>query len=262
MRKEELLRQARTAAAQLRTTAPREKAAQLETLMLEGHTVQVQPPWLGNVTTYNQRGLPSGRFLMGDDPRLPSMPDKPRLYDFYAQRVALNHTGFQHMLQSAALAQDKGLADNVVLACLLHDISVTSLIRTDHGYWGAQLIEPYVDAEVTQAVRYHQALRYFAEPEFDYDYPAFYGEVFGESYEPAPYLVEARDFARTQPWYGLAMQVVVNDFYAFDPNRVIELERFELLMRTAFRNPPEGLGFDKSPSSHMWRTIIWPNNFL
>ena len=24
----------------------------------------------------------------------------------------------------------------------------------------------------------------------------------------------------------------------------------------------EGLGFDGSPSAHMWRSIIWPNNFL
>ena len=24
----------------------------------------------------------------------------------------------------------------------------------------------------------------------------------------------------------------------------------------------EGLGFDGSPVAHMWRTMIWPNNFL
>ena len=24
----------------------------------------------------------------------------------------------------------------------------------------------------------------------------------------------------------------------------------------------EGLGFDGSPTAHMWRTMIWPNNFL
>jgi hypothetical protein len=26
--------------------------------------------------------------------------------------------------------------------------------------------------------------------------------------------------------------------------------------------PSEGLGFDGSPVAHMWRTMIWPNNFL
>ena len=30
-----------------------------------------------------------------------------------------------------------------------------------------------------------------------------------------------------------------------------------------FKQPKEGLGFDKSsPVAHMWRTIIWPTNFL
>lgn len=267
MTRHEAVRQAVSVAHQARreispTSTPQEKADQLETLMLEGHTVQVMPPWLADVTREPPPGLPTGRFLMGDDPRLPAMPDRPALYDFYTCRVALNQTGIQHMLQSAALAQDKGLSDNVVLACLLHDISVTNLVRTDHGYWAAQLIEPYVDTEVTEAVRYHQALRYFAEPDYDYDYPAFYREVFGEDYKPAEYLEAARDFARTQPWYDTAMQVVVNDFYAFDANVRIELNRFEGVMKTAFRNPIEGLGFDASASAHMWRTLIWPNNFL
>ena len=34
-----------------------------------------------------------------------------------------------------------------MLACLLHDIGVAGFIRCDHGYWGAQLIEPYVDGK-------------------------------------------------------------------------------------------------------------------
>ena len=58
------------------------------------------------------------------------------------------------------------------------------------------------------------------------------------------------------------MQVVVNDFYAFDDTVIIDLERFAPIMQSAFRNPAAGLGFDDSPSAHMWRTIIWPNNFL
>jgi len=29
-----------------------------------------------------------------------------------------------------------------------------------------------------------------------------------------------------------------------------------------FRQPSQGLGFDGSPTAHMWRTMIWPNNFL
>jgi hypothetical protein len=29
-----------------------------------------------------------------------------------------------------------------------------------------------------------------------------------------------------------------------------------------FRQPREGLGFDGSLVAHMWRTMIWPNNFI
>jgi len=29
-----------------------------------------------------------------------------------------------------------------------------------------------------------------------------------------------------------------------------------------FRQPEAGLGFDRSPVAHKWRTMIWPNNFL
>jgi len=57
------------------------------------------------------------------------------------------------------------------LACLLHDIAIAGFIRSDHGYWGAQLLEPYVDEEVAWAIRYHQALRFFADESVGYRYP-------------------------------------------------------------------------------------------
>ena len=41
-------------------------------------------------------------------------------------------------LQSAKLALDAGQDEKVVMACLLHDIANGALLRTDHGYWGAQ----------------------------------------------------------------------------------------------------------------------------
>src|SRR5580692_9312322 len=58
--------------------------------------------------------------------------------------------------------------------CLLHDIAMAGLITSDHGYWGAQLIEPYVDEEVSWGVRYHQALRYFPDESVGYSYPEAY----------------------------------------------------------------------------------------
>ena len=104
---------------------------------------------------------------MGADPRLPKMPDKPTLIDFFKHRFASTN----HLLQSATHALKDGHSEKVVLACLLHDIGVASFIRCDHGYWGAQMIEPYVDEEVSWAVRMHQALRFFPDQSVGYEYP-------------------------------------------------------------------------------------------
>ena len=98
--------------------------------------------------------------LMGEDPRLPEMPEKPSLIDFFKLRFA---PAQQHLLQSANLAQKNGLSEKNILACLLHDVAVAGFIRSDHGYWGAQMIEPYVDEEVSWAIRVHQALRFFPD---------------------------------------------------------------------------------------------------
>ena len=94
---------------------------------------------------------PNARVAMGDDPRLPAMPEKPTLIDFFKHRFG----PAMHLLQSARHAVTAGLPEKMVLACLLHDISVIGFIRGDHGYWGAQLVEPYVDEEVTWAIRAH-----------------------------------------------------------------------------------------------------------
>ena len=45
------------------------------------------------------------------------------------------------------------------------------------------------------------------------------------------------------------------------PGEVL-LEEFTDVIGRNFKQPKEGLGFDGSPTAHMWRTIIWPNNFL
>src|SRR5688572_6585503 len=75
--------------------------------------------------------------LMGHDPRLPRMPDRPTLFDFYKYRFG----PAIHMLQSARLAQKNGASEKIILACLIHDIASSGFIRADHGYWTAQLVE-------------------------------------------------------------------------------------------------------------------------
>jgi hypothetical protein len=87
--------------------------------------------------------------LMDDDPRLPKMPAKPTLLDYFTYRAK----GINHLLQSATHALKASMPEKTILACLLHDISNAIFIKSDHGYWGAQLVEPYVDEEVSWAVR-------------------------------------------------------------------------------------------------------------
>jgi hypothetical protein len=201
---------------------------------------------------------PGKYFLMGEDPRLPKMPDKPQLIDFFKQRFASTN----HLLQSAALARKAGHNEKVVLACLLHDIGVVGFIRCDHGYWGAQLIEPYVDEEVSWAIRVHQALRFFPDEANGYAYPDMYKKYFGEHYEPEPYIVDEYKRARNHKHYLTARLICVNDIYAFDPNAKVNLDDFVDLIGRNFKQPKEGLGFDNTPASHMWRTLMWPTRFL
>ena len=111
-------------------------------------------------------------------------------------------------------------------------------------------------------VRYHQALRFFPDPDVGYEYPQAYIDIFGEDYKPEPYIRADYDYARAHKWYGTARMITKNDLYAFDPSTTVDLEVFTDIVGRHFRQPKEGLGFDNSPVAHMWRTMIWPRNFL
>jgi hypothetical protein len=85
---------------------------------------------------------------------------------------------------------------------------------------------------------------------------------FGDDYVPDPYIRRDYDYARAHKWYGSARQITVNDLYAFDTSVTVEIDEFVELIGRHFRQPAEGLGFDDSPSAHMWRTIMRPTKFL
>jgi len=205
------------------------------------------------------RAVRAGRkLLMGPDPRLPPMPDKPTLVDFF--RLRFGNT--QHLLQSARLARINGHEEKVILACLLHDISVTGFISSDHGYWGAQMVEPYVDEEVSWAIRAHQVLRFFPDPSVGYAYPEAYIRFFGEDFEPEPYVREAYARMKDHRYYMTGRLITLNDIYAFDADVHAELDDFVDIIGRHFRQPEEGLGLDHSPASHIWRTIMWPTRAL
>ena len=188
---------------------------------------------------------------------LPPMPEKPTLVDFYNLRFAPAN----HVLQSATRALKTGMSEEIILACLLHDV-VLNLIKVDHGWWGAQMIEPYVSEKVSWAIRYHQALRFYPDPSVGYEYPELYTRIFGKDYVPQPHIKQAYDYARDHKWYMEARLITVNDLYAFDRNAQVSLEPFLEIIGRHFKQPKEGLGFDNSPVAHMWRTMIYPNNPL
>ena len=150
----------------------------------------------------------------GNVKRLAPMPAEPTLADYFTRgswRLS------NHCLQSANRALKTGMSEEIILACLLHD-TVQELIKVDHGWWGAQLYEPYVSEKVTFAIRYHQALRFYPDKEHGYEYPELYRRMFGNDYKPEPYIEQAYQSARKHKWYFESRMVTVNDLYAFDPN--------------------------------------------
>lgn len=203
---------------------------------------------------------PDTILMMGDNPALPKMPERPTLKDFY--RLRLSKNGTTHMLQSARLARENGLDEKIIMACLLHDIAIAGLLSSHHGYWGAQMVAPYVDEEVAWAIQKHEALRYFPDESVGYRYPQAYIDYFGPDYRPPGYIRRDYEEARQHRWYMTSRLITINDFYSFDPDVVVEFDEFEDAVGRNFRQPKEGLGFDGSPVAHMWRTMIWPNNFL
>jgi hypothetical protein len=187
-------------------------------------------------------------------PRLEKMPEKPTVLDFFRLRFQPAN----HVLQSATRALKTGMSEEVILACLLHDV-VHALVKVDHGWWGAQLFEPYVPEKTTFAIRYHQALRFFADEKAGYVYPDQYHRTFGVDYVPPKHIQDTYKWVRNHKWYMEPRLVTVNDLYAFDPKAVVSIDPFVDIVGRHFKQPKEGLGNDNSPVAHMWRTIANPD---
>jgi hypothetical protein len=124
------------------------------------------------------------------------------------------------------------------------------------------MFEPYVPEKTTFAIRYHQALRFYADPANGYEYPDLYRTMFGEDYKPEPYIDAAYKMVRAHKWYLEPRMVTVNDLYAFEPGVVVKLEQFTDIIGRNFKQPKDGLGYDNSPVAHMWRSIARPDSPL
>lgn len=194
----------------------------------------------------------------GNVKRLQPMPPAPTLVDYF--RLRFNEVS-NHVLQSANRAMQTGMSEEVVLACLLHD-TVQQIVKVDHGWWGAQMYAPYLSEKAVFAIRYHQALRFYDDPALGYKYPDLYRRLFGEDYKPEPYIEATYKYVRAHKWYEEPRLVTVNDLYAFEKGVDPKIEQFTDIIGRHFKQPKEGLGFDNSPSAHMWRTLAMPDHPL
>lgn len=211
----------------------------------------------GNIV-YNRLRADTELITMGDEPHLPLMPDRPTLANF----INLRFGNCDHLYQSARLAKLAGMSEPTILACLIHDAAIFGFLRGDHGYWGEQMFAPYVSEEVSWSIRVHQALRFFPDPDFGYEYPEAYLKYFGEDYQPDDYIRREYESARNSPYYGTARAITIFDIYAFEHGVHVELDDFTDIIGRHFRQPEEGLGWDNTSASHIWRTIRRPNKFL
>src|SRR5207247_8598007 len=149
----------------------RKRSDELDVLISKSALFNIAAGKLGATGVGAGLGIKEGKHqLDDDDPRLPKMPATPTLLDYFECRA----NGINHMLQSATHALKASMPEKTILACLLHDIANAIFIKSDHGYWGAQLVEPYVDEEVSWAVRAHQALRFFPDESIGYSYSEMY----------------------------------------------------------------------------------------
>ena len=104
----------------------------------------------------------------------------------------------------------------------------------------------------------HQALRFFPDESVGYTYPEMYLKLFGPDYKPEPYIVAEYERAQEpQVVHDLAPHHAERRLL-LRPQRQGEPGRLRGHHRPQLKQPKEGLGWDSSPSAHMWRTIMWP----
>ena len=136
------------------------KADALEDAMSIELDKRIATPWMCSIDPTPEAVAGDTRpWYQHDDPRLPVMPAAPTLIDFLQAALRAPRLTF---------CKARGWRGSMVLtrnscwpACCTISV-LKKLIRTDHGYWCAQMVAPYVDEEVAWAIEKHQALRFFS----------------------------------------------------------------------------------------------------
>lgn len=125
-----------------------------------------------------------------------------------------------HCLQTATRAERDGADEEMVVASLCHDIGKVVSVP-NHPAIAAEILRPYVRAEIADVIRTHQ----------DFQGRHYYGFFGGNP--------DARDKYRDEPWYTLGEKFADEyDQNSFDPDYPTEsLEHFEPLVRSVFGAP-------------------------
>jgi predicted HD phosphohydrolase len=125
-----------------------------------------------------------------------------------------------HCLQTATRAERAGADDEMVVASLCHDVG-KAISVPNHPRIAAEILRPYVRAEVTQAILFHQE---------------FQGRHYFHHFDMDP---DLRDNHRGEPWFPLAERFADEwDQTSFDPDYPTEpLAHFESRVRAVFATP-------------------------
>lgn len=123
-------------------------------------------------------------------------------------------TRLEHSLQTATRAQADGADEEMIFGALLHDLG-DALAPENHSNYAAEIIRPYVRAEVTWVVEHHGLFQ-----------KIYYAHFLGE--DP-----QLRTAYRDHRWYGSCVRFCEQwDQAAFDPDYPTRpLEHFEPLVR-------------------------------
>jgi predicted HD phosphohydrolase len=129
-------------------------------------------------------------------------------------------TRLEHSLQAATRAHRAGESEEMVVACLLHDIGDV-LGPANHSEVAAAVLRPYVSERIYWIVKHHGL---------------FQGYYYNHHYNQDP---NARDIYRDHEWFDDTVRFCADyDQVSFDPEYESEpLEFFEPMVRRVLAQP-------------------------
>ena len=166
---------------------------------------------------------------MGADKRLPKMPEKPTLIDFFKLRFASTNTccrAPRMRSRPASREGHSGLPAARHRRRQLHPLRPRLLGRADDRALcrrGGQLGDPHAPGSALLSDSRRLKISGDVHP------------LFGADYEPEPY-ISRNTSAPNHKWYMTSRMITVNDIYSFDPNAKVDLDDFIDIIGRNFRS--------------------------